>query len=368
MKYIDEFRKKALVEKLAGKIKKICPPGQLNIMEVCGSHTQSFFRFGLDKVLPSNLKLIAGPGCPVCVSPAGYIDAAAGLARKKDVLVITFGDMLRIPGNKTSLEQERAKSGNVRVVYSAIESLEAARNNPDKRVVFLAVGFETTAPTVALSIMAAKKQGLKNLSFLTALKLIPPAMEYLAADKQLKIHGFLCPGHVSAIIGTQPYEPIAKKRKITCCVTGFEPVDILEGIYLVLRRIIANKPAVDNQYSRVVKRQGNIEAINFCAKVFAVSRAQWRGLGIIPASGQKIRKEFARFDAEKVFSVSADERSVSPQQKKCRCGDVLKGLIEPPECLLFAAACSPQTPIGPCMVSSEGACNAYFKYRREEKS
>jgi len=363
MKYVDEFRKKVLVDRLAAKIKKICPPERLNIMEVCGSHTQSFFRFGLDKVLPSNLKLIAGPGCPVCVSPAGYIDAAVSLARKKDVLVLTFGDMLRIPGNKTSLEQERARLGNVRVVYSAFDSLEAARIHPDKKVVFLAVGFETTAPTVALSILAAKKLGLKNLSFLTALKLIPPAMEYLAADKQLKIHGFLCPGHVSAIIGTQPYEAIAKKRKITCCVTGFEPVDILEGIYLILRRIVANKPVVDNQYSRVVRRSGNIEARNFCAKVFTVVPAQWRGLGVIPASGFKVRKELARFDAERVFSVSADARGVSPQQKKCCCGDVLKGLIEPPECPLFAAACSPQKPIGPCMVSNEGACSAYFKYR-----
>ncbi|MDP2906210.1 MAG: hydrogenase formation protein HypD, partial [Candidatus Omnitrophota bacterium] len=351
------------VDRLAAKIKKICPPQPLNIMEVCGSHTQSFFRFGLDKILPSNLRLIAGPGCPVCVSSAGYIDAAVSLARKKDVMVLTFGDMLRIPGNKTSLEQERARSGNVRVVYSALESLEAARANPDKKVVFLAVGFETTAPTVALSILAAKKLGLENLSFLTALKLIPPAMEYLAADKQLKVHGFLCPGHVSAIIGTRPYEPIVRKRKITCCVAGFEPVDILEGIYMILRRIVSNDPAVDNQYSRVVKRPGNIEARNFMRRVFAVSKAEWRGLGVIPASGQKIRKEFARFDAEKVFSVSADARGVSPQQKKCRCGDVLKGLIEPPECPLFAAACSPQKPIGPCMVSSEGACNAYFKYR-----
>jgi len=364
MKFVDEFRDKARVHSLAGSMKGIMPRRQVNIMEVCGTHTQNFFRFGLDKLLPQDLRLVAGPGCPVCVSPAEYIDAASALALEKDVLILTFGDMLRIPGNNTSLELERARQGNVRVVYSVSDSLEAAKQNPAKRVVFLAVGFETTAPTIALSILAAKKKKLKNISFLTSLKLIPPVMEHLAGDKRLRIDGFLCPGHVSAIIGTRPYERIARRRALACCVAGFEPVDILEGIYLVLRRIISSRPGVDNQYARVVKRQGNTKARNFMRRVFTLSGASWRGLGVIPGSGLKIRKEFAAFDAEKVFSLKINAARAGGLQKKCRCGDVLKGLIVPVQCALFAAACRPEMPVGPCMVSSEGACNAYFKYKR----
>ena len=377
MKYVDEFRNRKLVKRIANKISKIMPPGNINIMEVCGTHTQSFRHFGLDKILPSSLKFIAGPGCPVCVSNQDYIDRSISLARMKDVIILSFGDMLRVPGTQTSLEKQRAEGSDVRVLYSPWDSLKISRENPGKRIVFLAVGFETTTPTIALTIKAAKKAGLKNLFFHTALKLIPPAMQALVADPKLKINGFLCPGHVSAIIGINPYEFIPKRYKIPCSVTGFEPLDILEGIYLLLQRIVKNKPAVVNQYRRVVTRQGNLKAKKIISEVFGVSDVSWRGLGIISKSGLRIRDEFSQFNAEKELllhyqpflpypACPAGRRQAgafSRQPKKCRCADILKGLIAPIECPLFSKTCSPDNPIGPCMVSSEGACNAYYKYR-----
>jgi hydrogenase expression/formation protein HypD len=363
MKYIDEFRNKNLIKEVADRIKRIIPSQKINIMEVCGTHTQSFYRFGLDKILPNNLKLISGPGCPVCVSTQDYIDTAIKLTENKNTIVLTFGDMLGVPGTHSTLEKERPKFGNVRVAYSALDSLKVARANPSQKIIFLAVGFETTAPTIALSIMAAKKEKLKNLFFLSSLKLIPPAMDFLVRDKKLNLNGFLCPGHVSAIIGTESYKFIAKKYKIGCCIAGFEPLDILEGIYLLLQQIIEKKPSVANQYVRVVTKNGNSKAKNIMQRVFAVSDASWRGLGEIPKSGLKIKKEFSQFDAEKMFSIGDKRYAISDRQKRCRCGDVLKGLISPPECQLFAKACIPDNPIGPCMVSSEGACNALYKYR-----
>jgi hydrogenase expression/formation protein HypD len=370
MRYVDEFRNIKLIKEVTGKIREIMPEYKVNIMEVCGTHTQSFYRFGLDKILPVNLRLISGPGCPVCVSSQEYIDSAIKLAQEKDTLILTFGDMLRIPGTHSTLERERAKSGNVHVVYSALDSLKVAKLNPDKKVIFLAVGFETTAPTIALSIISAAKEKIKNLSFLSSLKLIPPAMEYLLQDKRLKLNGFLCPGHVSAIIGTRPYGFIPKKYHIGCCVAGFEPLDMLEGIYLLLRQVIKNRPKVENQYSRVVTRNGNTKAVKIINKVFKVTDANWRGLGKFRGSGLKIRNEYVNFDAASVFSLShpclsgrQEPTAISRQQKRCRCAEVLKGLIRPDECALFKKSCSPENPFGPCMVSIEGACNAYYKYR-----
>lgn len=363
MRYIDEFRNKKLIKGALSKIKEIAPEHKINIMEVCGTHTQSFFRFGLDKLLPPNLQLIAGPGCPVCVSSQGYIDSAIKLAGQKDVIILTFGDMLRVPGSLSSLEKERGRLGNVRVVYSALDSLKVARLNPDKKVVFLAVGFETTAPTIALSIISAEKENLKNLFFFYSLKLIPPAMDYLVRDKRLNLNGFLCPGHVSAIIGTRPYEFIPRRYAIPCCVTGFEPLDILEGIYLLLRQLVKRKPAVENQYRRAVTRDGNLKAQKIIRRVFKISDAYWRGLGRIPKSGLKINTEFSEFDAQDLFKISDMRFAISDRQKRCRCADILKGLISPLDCPLFLRACSPDNPIGPCMVSAEGACNAYYKYR-----
>lgn len=363
MKYIDEFRNPKLVEKISAKIMGLNPGDKINIMEVCGTHTQSFCRFGLDELLPKNIRLISGPGCPVCVSSQGYIDAAVELAKDKEVIIVTFGDMLRIPGISSSLEKERAKSGNVRVVYSPLDSIAIARANPDKKIVFLAVGFETTAPTIALSILAGQKEKLKNLTFFSALKLIPPAMKYLLADKRLKINGFLCPGHVSAIIGTKDYSFIPKKYKTACCIAGFEPVDILEGISIILEQIILNKPYVANQYTRVVTAEGNIQAKRIINRVFKRADADWRGFGIIPDSGLSLTKEFSSFNASRVFALSVDKVKSKPV-KQCRCSDVLKGLILPSDCPLFAKACQPDNPVGPCMVTSEGSCNVYYKFRR----
>jgi hydrogenase expression/formation protein HypD len=362
VRYIDEFRDKRLVAEAAQKLKGLMPDRQVRIMEVCGTHTQSFFRFGLDKIIPPGLRLISGPGCPVCVSAQDYIDRAVALSRDKHNLVLSFGDMLRVPGSRLNLEQARASFGNVAVVYSPWDSLAYARKRPGQRVIFLAVGFETTAPAIALSIMQAKKEKIKNLFFLVSLKLIPPAMKLLAADKMVKLDGFLCPGHVSAIIGTRPYAAIAGKYGLPCCVAGFEPLDILEGLCLLLRRIKQGSPAVDNQYSRVVTPAGNSRAQAAIKKVFARDNASWRGLGILPASGLRLRKEYSAFDARKIpirYPLSAIRHTL----KGCRCADVLKGLIAPTQCPLFKKACRPERPVGPCMVSSEGTCNAYFKYR-----
>ena len=366
MKYIDEFRNVGLIKKLSQKIRAIVPGNNINIMEVCGTHTQGFFRFGLDKLLPRNLKLISGPGCPVCVSPQSYIDNAIKLAQHKGNIILTFGDMLRVPGTRSTLEKERAERGNVKIVYSAMDTILFARRNPDKKIIFLAVGFETTAPTIALSIIQAKKERLKNLYFYSSLKLITPAMEYLTKDKRLNLSGFLCPGHVSCIIGTDSYEFIPEKYKIGCCVTGFEPLDILEGIYFLIRQIRDNKPRVENQYIRAVTRGGNRKAKNTIFKVFEIRNSSWRGLGEIRQSGLKIKKSFSDFDAEEALSISDKYPAPGGKLARCRCGDVLKGLISPKDCPLFSKFCKPDEPIGPCMVSSEGACNAYYKYRRQQ--
>ncbi len=363
MKYVDEFRNLKLARKLARKIKSIAPEKNIKIMEVCGTHTQSFYRFGIDKLLPKNLRLISGPGCPVCVSSRGYIDTAIELAKDKNNIILSFGDMLRVPGSASTLEKERARGANIVMVYSAMDALKVALMHPQKKVIFLAVGFETTTPTIALSIISAKKEKIDNLSFLVSLKLIPPAMSYLLADPRLKIDAFLCPGHVSTIIGTRPYEFIPRKYSKGCCVAGFEPVDILEGLYFLVRQIANEKPKVENQYIRIVTRTGNIKAQKIINRVFQVSDAAWRGLGKIPKSGLVIRNEFRRFDAGKIFNLAHSPQPTA-HSLKCRCGDVLKGLIRPNECPLFKKSCTPQKPIGPCMVSQEGACNAYYKYRR----
>jgi len=362
MKYIDEFRNKNLIRMAADKIREIMPEEEINIMEVCGTHTQSFFRFALDQFLPGNLRLISGPGCPVCVSPQAYIDRAIELSRDKDNIILSFGDMLRVPGARSTLEKERAKGSAIRVVYSALDSLLIARKNSHKRVIFLAVGFETTAPTIGLAVLLAKKENLKNLLFFSSLKLIPPAMEYLVQDRRLRLAGFLCPGHVSAIIGTRPYGIIAEKYGIGCCVAGFEPLDIMEGIYFLIKQIVIKKPRVDNQYMRVVTKQGNLRAQKIIRGVFKSADSAWRGLGSIPRSGLKIKDEFSRFDAEKAFGIKRATR-YALRRTPCKCGEVLKGLISPLGCPLFMKACRPENPLGPCMVSNEGACNAYSRYK-----
>jgi hydrogenase expression/formation protein HypD len=364
MRYLDEFRDGKLASRLAEKIKKLMPTRPLNFMEVCGTHTQSFHRFALGRLLPGNLRLIAGPGCPVCVSTPAYIDQAISLSALKDVIILTFGDMLRVPGSHSSLEHARARGRNVQVVYSPLDCLALAKANPDKRLIFLAVGFETTAPTIALTIKAAKKDKIKNLFFLASLKTIPQVMEQLIKDSRLNLQGFLCPGHVSTIIGTRAYDFIPRKYGISCSVAGFEALDILNGIYLLVRQNVQQRPRVENQYVRVATRNGNPRAIKLISDVFKPADVCWRGLGLIPGSGLTLRREYARFDAAKEFVLKVPDRQTGDRRQadKCRCGDVLKGIISPPQCPLFGRACNPLHAVGPCMVSSEGACNAYYKY------
>jgi hydrogenase expression/formation protein HypD len=363
MRYSDEFRNERLVKKAAGRIRQSAPPGIFKIMEVCGTHTQSFFRFGLDQLLPANLEFIAGPGCPVCVSPQDYIDRAIAYTHCPETCVLTFGDMLRVPGTLSSLDNERSKGHPVHVVYSPLDALTFAIRHPSVKVVFLAVGFETTACTIAQTVLLAERQKLKNLFFFSSLKTIPAAMRMLLADAALGISAFLCPGHVSAIIGTKPYEFIPQRFGIGCCVAGFEPLDILEGIYLLVRQIVDSKPKVENQYARVVTRNGNASAQACIRRVFVPRDALWRGLGVIPASGLALRPKFEQFDAAHALPVRLKKHKPDARQKLCRCGEVIKGLIRPDECALFRKSCTPVNPWGPCMVSSEGACNAYYTYR-----
>lgn len=338
------------------------PRRSVRIMEVCGTHTHNFFKFGLDKLLPGNLRLISGPGCPVCVSCRDYIDTAINLSSAPGTIITTFGDMLKVPGSSSSLEEERAKWGNIQVVYSPLDSLEIARRNPANNVIFLAVGFETTASAIALAIFAAKKEKMNNLSFLTSLKLIPPAITYLAEDRSLNIDGFLCPGHVSSIIGMRPYISIASRYAIPCCVAGFEPLDILKGIHMLIRQIASKKASAQNQYIRAVTKSGNSAAQRIMRECFCVTDASWRGLGVIKRSGLKIRDAFSHFDAAKVCH-PLRKASRRPQAASgCKCAQILKGKARPDECALFKKKCTPENPFGPCMVSQEGVCNAYYKY------
>ncbi|MDP3143459.1 MAG: hydrogenase formation protein HypD [Candidatus Omnitrophota bacterium] len=362
MRYVDEFRNQKLVQKVAQEIKRIAPKNRpINLMEVCGTHTQGFFRFGLKDLIPDSVHLLSGPGCPVCVSGQDYMDQAIELSQRKNVIIATFGDMMRVPGNSSSLEKERSKGAKVWVVYSTLDALRVAEDNPTKRIVFLGVGFETTSPTIAIAIKEARKKDLGNFSVLVSHKLIPPAMKVISQDKKLNIQGFLCPGHVSAIIGSEPYEFIAKKYRLPCVIAGFEPLDILEGIYMLLRQIKDKKSKVEIQYKRIVKPQGNPQARRILKEVFAVCDSNWRGLGIIPQSGLKIRGKYAQFDAQKVFKLKT---ALSKETRGCICGLVLKGIKKPDDCHNFAVICTPENPLGPCMVASEGTCSIYYKYRK----
>jgi len=365
MRYITEFRSRRLINIISKKIFKVMPNSEISIMEVCGTHTQAFYRFALNKLVPDNLHLIAGPGCPVCVCDQDYVDKAIQLSKDRKTIILTFGDMLRVPGSNTSLEKQRARGTDVRVIYSAWDGIRIAKENLNKRVVLLAVGFETTAPTFALTLKAAQKEKINNLFFFSSLKLIPPAMKALVSVRQINIDGFLCPGHVSTIIGSLAYDFIPRIYKVPCCVAGFEPLDVLEGIYLLLYQIINKKPRVMNQYMRAVKRDGNKKAQAIIKDVFRIVDDKWRGLGEIPRSGLKIRCEFLKFDAERFLSFKHRNwrNPESNNPNRCRCGEVLRGIIRPDECPLFRKVCSPVNPYGPCMVSNEGACNVYYRYK-----
>jgi hydrogenase expression/formation protein HypD len=337
--------------------------GHINIMEVCGTHTVSIFRSGLRPTLPPRMKLLSGPGCPVCVTDQGYIDNVLALADRDDCVIATYGDMIRVPGKSGSLETKSNRS-NVKIVLSANDAFELAKHNPAKTVVFIAVGFETTTPATAVAVRDAARQDIKNFCILSGHKLVIPAMDALLAEKNGKIDAFLCPGHVSVIIGSNAYTPIVEKFKRPCVVAGFEPMQIIEGIAEICRQLSENKPQVGSMYPAVVTPQGNVIAQHIISEIFEPADGFWRGLGSIPKSTLKLKSHLARFDAEKRFGLT---EHTSEDTSGCRCGEVLCGLIDPPQCEMFESACNPDSPVGPCMVSSEGACSAWYKYGRKRK-
>lgn len=360
MKYIDSYRDGAAARGLLERVNRVAEEvGAVTLMEVCGTHTMSIFRTGLRSVLNKKVRLLSGPGCPVCVTPAETVAEAIAYSRLENVVIATFGDMLRVPGRGGSLETAKADGADVRIVYSPGDAVETAVKNPEKNVIFLGVGFETTSPTVASVIIRAAEMGLSNFAVLCAHKTVGPALEAIASHPKLSVGGLICPGHVSVITGTAPYEPIAGRYGIPCVIMGFEILDMLQGILMILEQKRDGRSEVEIQYTRLVRREGNGKARGIMEKVFKDADSIWRGLGMIPLSGFEIRDEYAGFDARKRWPVEVEEAS---DPTGCRCGEVLTGLIIPPECGLFSRVCSPQSPVGPCMVSSEGTCAAYYKY------
>ena len=359
MRGLAELRDPELVRRLAARLRGMAAPAAA-LMEVCGTHTVAIARHGIREALPEGVRLISGPGCPVCVTPQEQIDLFIALGGLDGVRLATFGDMVRVPGTERSLEQARAEGAEVLIVYSPMDAVEAAAREPERQVVFFGIGFETTAPAVALAVLEAQRRGLGNFSVLCAHKLIPPAMMALL-ESEVAIDGFICPGHVSTIIGSNAYRPIAERGK-ACVVAGFEAADVLRAVEMVLRQIAEGRSEVESEYTRAVRSEGNRKAQELLERVFRVVDARWRGLGEIPASGYELAEEFADLDAAKRFEVEAPR---SREPSGCRCGDVLRGAIEPPECGLFGRECTPRSPVGACMVSSEGACQAWYRYHRE---
>lgn len=330
----------------------------LRFMEVCGTHTVAIFKAGLRKLLPESIELVSGPGCPVCVTSSDYMDQAITYAKTKDVMIATFGDMLKVPGSIGSLAEAKAQGADIRIIYSPLDSLDLALEHPDKKVIFLAVGFETTTPTAAAAVLEAQRRQIKNWYLLNAHKLVPPVMKALLNKQSGNIDGFLLPGHVCAIIGTKDFQFLAE-RKLPSVVAGFEGLDLVESIYHLMRQVVTGHFEVYNEYNRVVKTMGNELAKNMVQQVYEPCSATWRGLGLVPDSGLKLREQYARYDAESQFSYKSVPNKASTA---CRCGDVLQGLIKPTDCPLFAKACRPEQPVGACMVSVEGACAAWHKY------
>jgi len=362
MKYIDEFRDPALARRLVAQIRgRATRP--LRLMEFCGGHTHVIFRFGLRQMLAPHVQLRSGPGCPVCVSAAGDLDRAIALAGVPGAILTTFGDMLRVPGSRGDLQAARAAGADVRVVYSALDALEIARKNPDRQIIFLGVGFETTAPTVAAALLQAEGETLPNFSVYSLHKLTPPAVRAILDAGEVALDGIIGPGHVSAIVGSDAWGFLPRQYGISCAVSGFEPLDILAAIAGLVECAAEGRPAVVNAYARGVRPAGNRTAQEIMGRVFCVGPAEWRGFGVIPDSGLHLRDELAQRDAARRFPIQ-----VAPAREPagCRCGEVLRGVIEPPECRLFRRVCSPNAPIGPCMVSAEGSCAAYYRYAGEE--
>lgn len=357
MKFIDEYRDRERVAIIAQRIRKLSKR-PVSLMEVCGGHTMAIHKFGLLSMLPENVKLLSGPGCPVCVSSQLFIDKAIALSRHEGVILTTYGDLIRVPGSVSSLEKERAAGADIRIVYSVLEAVELARKNPDHHVVFIGIGFETTAPASASAVLKSQNEGIGNFYLLSAHKVMPPVMDALVQDG-VKIDGFIAPGHVCAITGTEMYRAFPEKYRLGVVVSGFEPLDIMQSIYMLVRQMEEQKPMLENEYSRVVKTEGNLTARQIMADVFDSRDDDWRGLGVIPDSGLKLKEKYKGFDAEQRFSINVPK---PVESKRCICGEILKGKKNPSDCTLFAGKCSPDSPIGACMVSSEGTCSTWYKY------
>ncbi|HHY86508.1 MAG TPA: hydrogenase formation protein HypD [Verrucomicrobia bacterium] len=362
MKYIDEYRDAALAKKLAAEIHRITTR-PWTIMEVCGGQTHAIVRFGIDELLPAQITLIHGPGCPVCVTPIEIIDKAIAIAARKDVIFTSFGDMLRVPGSSSDLLSVKAKGGDVRIVYSPLDAVKLAAQNPSKEVVFFGVGFETTAPATAMAVYQAKQRGLRNFSMLISHVLVPPAIEAVLSSPQSRIQAFLAAGHVCTVMGYEEYIPLAAKYRVPIVVTGFEPLDILQGVLMCVRQLETGRAKVENQYSRSVRAEGNRPAQEIMTRVFEVIPRKWRGVGEIPRSGLGFREAYGDFDAERRFQL--EDQAVN-EPADCLSGLVLQGLIKPAACPAFGTRCTPEHPLGATMVSSEGACAAYYRYRRPQ--
>ena len=364
MKYVDEFREPERVKVLREEIAKLSQglDKHIKIMEVCGGHTHCIFKNGIEEILPNNIELIHGPGCPVCVMPRGRLDDAIAISQYPNVILATFGDTMRVPGSQESLLQAKAKGADIRMVYSPLDSLQIAKDNPNKEIVFFALGFETTVPSTAFTIIQADIENIHNFSMFCNHVLVIPALKALLDNPDLQLDGFIGPGHVSMVIGTEPYQFIAQQYHKPIVVSGFEPLDIFQSIWMLLKQLVENRCEVENQYHRLVEKAGNQIAITAMNQVFGVRETfEWRGLGELPYSGLKIRSEYAQFDAEAKFIIP--HRQVA-DHKACKCGEILKGVLKPWQCKVFGTACTPENPIGTCMVSSEGACAAYYKYGR----
>jgi len=364
MRFIDEYRDAALAQHYARRIAQtVTRPW--TIMEVCGGQTHTIIKFGIDELLPKEITLVHGPGCPVCVTPVELIDKAIEIASRPAVIFCSFGDMLRVPGSEKDLLSVKAQGGDVRIVYSPLDALKLAKENPDREVVFFAVGFETTAPANAMAVHQAFRQNIKNFSLLVSHVLVPPAIEAILASPKNRVQGFLAAGHVCTVMGYTEYEPIAQKYKVPIVVTGFEPLDILQGVYMCVKQLEEGRHEVENQYTRSVRREGNIKAQELIREVFCVVPRKWRGIGEIPRSGLGLTEKYRAFDAELKFGL--EDRSVE-EPSECIAGLVLQGVKKPHECPAFGTRCTPEHPLGAPMVSSEGACAAYYRYRRDQLS
>jgi hydrogenase expression/formation protein HypD len=362
MKYVDEYRDPELARTISAEIARLSDGRTLKLMEVCGGHTHTIYKHGVEDVLPRNIDLVHGPGCPVCVLPMGRVDDAIAIARTEGVIFTTFGDMMRVPGSKGSLLDAKAEGADVRFVYSPLDALKLARQNPEREVVFFAIGFETTAPSTAVTLLRAQAEGLKNFSIFCNHVTIIPAIKAILDSPDLRLDGFIGPGHVSMVIGIRPYSFIARDHRKPVVIAGFEPLDIIQSVQMIVQQIDQGRAEIENQYGRVVRPEGNVKALEAMARTMELRPFfEWRGLGFITHSALKLRAEFATWDAELRFEVPGI-RVADP--KACQCGEVLKGVIKPWECKVFGTACTPETPIGTCMVSSEGACAAYYNYGR----